>query len=331
MRVNLHRLLPCWLDLACAPELFEASWKAWDMLQYAPRSHSMWKIDLWISMIPSGAQHHRQQTISLWIHKIGGTAWYSSFITRYVDSQIFGWCEDLKDSSTQSRLIQAIGMSNPWQVLFFLPELGWTDHWIPVWATYMLCLYLHIWIILGINVGTYSIHCAYLDTLTIITHLATPWDTLPSLAKVLSAMGSAVGRLKRTASAMVGSQQDTLTMGWVQPLDANAPVMAECKKLRKKLPGKIVDMMLGVENVGDCWYLYKPFDVEMKLRWECNEKQGYNCTYWLAGHLFTQNSMVSSVELLFYRDIIHFQTHLYAFMNADEQKGYIQLAHHPSM
>ena len=95
---------------------------------------------------------------------------------------------------------------------------------------------------MGINVGTYSIHCAYLDTLTIITHLA----------KVLSAMGSAVGRLKRTASAMVGSQQDTLTMGWVQPLDANAPVMAECKKLRKKLPGKIVDMMLGVENVGDC-------------------------------------------------------------------------------
>lgn len=42
---------------------------------------------------------------------------------------------------------------------------------------------------------------------------------------------------------MVGSQQDTLTMGWVQPLDANAPVMAECKKLRKKLPGKIVDMI----------------------------------------------------------------------------------------
>ena len=55
------------------------------------------------------------------------------------------------------------------------------------------------------------------------------------------------------------------------------------------------------------------------------------CTYWLAGHLFTQNSVVSSVDLLFYRDIIHFQTHLYAFMNADEQKGYIQLAHHPSM
>ncbi|CAL1129505.1 unnamed protein product [Cladocopium goreaui] len=64
-----------------------------------------------------------------------------------------------------------------------------------------------------------------------------------SAARRLSAMGSAVGRLKRTASAMVGSQQDTLTMGWVQPLDANAPVMAECKKLRKKLPGKIVDMI----------------------------------------------------------------------------------------
>ena len=64
-------------------------------------------------------------------------------------------------------------------------------------------------------------------------------------------MGSAVGRFKRTASAMVG-RQDTLTMGWVQPLDANAPVLAECAKLRKKLPGKLVEMMLGVENVADC-------------------------------------------------------------------------------
>ena len=96
-----------------------------------------------------------------------------------------------------------------------------------------------------INIYPNSIHGAF--RLTIINHLTTPWDTLPSLAKVLCAMGSAVGRLKRTASAMVGGSQDTLTMGWVEPLDANAPVLAECKKLRKRLPGKIVDMMLGVD------------------------------------------------------------------------------------
>eukprot|EP00438_Fugacium_kawagutii_P026012 Skav207373 [mRNA] locus=scaffold3618:142140:145389:- [translate_table: standard] len=60
-------------------------------------------------------------------------------------------------------------------------------------------------------------------------------------------MGSAVGRsVRKTATRVLGSD-DTLKIGWVKPVDGNAPVLAECKKLKKKLPVKIVDLILNCE------------------------------------------------------------------------------------
>lgn len=59
-------------------------------------------------------------------------------------------------------------------------------------------------------------------------------------------MGSAVGRAVSAMDHLRGIRRGTtLRNGSVTPIDGNKFVQRECKKLEKKLPGKMVEMKLG--------------------------------------------------------------------------------------
>ena len=59
-------------------------------------------------------------------------------------------------------------------------------------------------------------------------------------------MGSAVGRAVSALDDFRGIRRgSTLRKGSVTPIDGNKFVQQECKKLEKRLPGKMVEMKLG--------------------------------------------------------------------------------------
>ena len=69
-------------------------------------------------------------------------------------------------------------------------------------------------------------------------------------------MGSAVGRAVSAMDHLRGIRRGTtLRHGSVTPIDGNKFVQRECKKLEKKLPGKMVEMKLGF------FFVWKVFGV----------------------------------------------------------------------
>ena len=78
-------------------------------------------------------------------------------------------------------------------------------------------------------------------------------------------MGSAVGRAVSAMDHLRGIRRGTtLRHGSVTPIDGNKFVQRECKKLEKKLPGKMVEMKLGFFFVWKVFGVIRRYNDNMK-------------------------------------------------------------------
>lgn len=128
-------------------------------------------------------------------------------------------------------------------------------------------------------------------------------------------MGSAVGRAVSAMDHLRGIRRGTtLRNGSVTPIDGNKFVQRECKKLEKKLPGKMVEMKLGsflfwclgvIRRYNDrlIWrVIYCVFVYTWILYIQMHQLYAWHCFCWLVLlRVLTQASSLMWYDILFWR------------------------------